>query len=719
MLFFRKSRIHTPYIAEMSYEDSSASALRIIYKHYKMLVPIQEICEEMDQSPGNEWEKVIYVLRKRGLDVKKYTLDEFKKARKVGNPYIGRYKNDKFIVIDGIDKNRVYVNDPESFDVHMSWNQFLGLSEDIVYEVITTSKYKKEGKELNCFQYLWPSVAIQKQRIATIICISILTIIVSLATASFSKVFIDQFMVAGNISWSFFWLWATMLIFLLISAHIHFFEQTIFNRLEMSSNWFFGESLFYKLFRLPKFYLKRTNSLYHILSIQYTTVAVSYVLSSQSGSNIMQTVLNIFSSFIYICVIFLYDFSIGCVTFAVILFNCITLPKIMQLRRASCYAAMSRFREVIIPSALPLKFVEIIKIENLKSFFFQKVAFCSDREASSRQAAAKYSLLATILPNINYKVAQGLVLSIGAWRVIKGELSIGGLTALQTLVSLFFTPINTLIAQTQNWQIANIFCSFSIPFLYGKKDNHYLKKYDSNYENKARIKGEIYLENISIKNKEDEFLFQNLNLKIPHGIHLGILGHSQSGKTLLSQLIYGTVKNFSGSLKYDDKKYEEHPRPILENTIHLVDGSSFNIKASIFDNICLFKPNATMFEVTKATKSALLHDDIMKRQSNYYDILSEEGRTLSRGQRQQLEIAKALVFNPNVIVFDETFKVIDEEKKKEIILNLSRYPNTIIITSHEASLLVQCDIIIVLKDHQIIFKGSYQELKKTPLIEKY
>ncbi|WP_035673764.1 ABC transporter ATP-binding protein [Flavobacterium sp. 83] len=249
-----------------------------------------------------------------------------------------------------------------------------------------------------------------------------------------------------------------------------------------------------------------------------------------------------------------------------------------------------------------------------------------------------------------------------------------------------------------------------------KRLNEFLKiepEIKNKNPNKSIIEGTISFENVSYTYEDTNIeALKNISFKVKKGETLAILGKTGSGKSTISSLISRLYEVTDGRIIVDGNEISTLNLYDLRNSIGIVPQDAFLFSDSIKNNIKFGKENATDEEVETAAKNAVVHDNIIGFNKQYDTILGERGITLSGGQKQRVSIARAIIKNPAILLFDDCLSAVDTETEEAILNNLYEIckDKTTIIISHRVSSAKNADNIIILEDGKIIQQGSHNQL---------
>ena len=249
-----------------------------------------------------------------------------------------------------------------------------------------------------------------------------------------------------------------------------------------------------------------------------------------------------------------------------------------------------------------------------------------------------------------------------------------------------------------------------------KRLNEFLKiepEIKNNNENSSDINGTISFENVSYIYEDTNIeALKNVTFTVKKGETLAILGKTGSGKSTILSLISRLYDVTEGKITIDDNEISTLNLNDLRNNIGIVPQDAFLFSDTIKNNIKFGNQNATDEEVIEAAKNAVVHDNIITFNKQYDTILGERGITLSGGQKQRVSIARAIIKNPAILLFDDCLSAVDTETEEAILNNLFKIckDKTTIIVSHRVSSAKNADKIIILEDGRIIQQGSHNQL---------
>ena len=303
-----------------------------------------------------------------------------------------------------------------------------------------------------------------------------------------------------------------------------------------------------------------------------------------------------------------------------------------------------------------------------------------------------------------------VVIWIGGGKVISGEINLGEIAAFLMYLGILIWPMIAFgwvmnIIQQGEASMKRLNKIFREP--YEIEDST-----ASDYSIKE-LKGKIELKNVSFKYSESlPEVLKDINLKIPVGSTLAIVGHTGSGKTSLINLIPRLYEVNSGDIFIDGKNVKDIPLDVLRTNVAVVQQESFLFSDSIYGNISYGLKDIDKQRVHEVSRIANFDKDVESFPNGYETIVGERGITFSGGQKQRASLARALATDPKVLILDDSFSAVDTHTEEEILKNLKEFMKnrTSIIISHRISTVKDADKIIVLSDGLIAEEGTHDEL---------
>lgn len=300
-----------------------------------------------------------------------------------------------------------------------------------------------------------------------------------------------------------------------------------------------------------------------------------------------------------------------------------------------------------------------------------------------------------------------IVIYVGGMQYINNEIKIGVVLEFLLYVNILTWPVAVVGWVTSMIQQAEASQARINEFLDEKPE------ISNNNPNASEINGKVEFKNVSFTYDDTNITaLKNINLIVESGETLAILGKTGSGKSTIIELVARLYDTTEGEIFLDDISIEKVNLNDLRNQIGFVPQDPFLFSDSIGNNIKFGKQDATEEEIITAAKNADVHKNIVEFSKGYETVLGERGVTLSGGQKQRVSIARAIIKNPKILIFDDCLSAVDTETEEKILSNLERVSKskTTFIISHRVSSAKNADKIIVLDEGKIIQQGTHNQL---------
>ncbi len=356
---------------------------------------------------------------------------------------------------------------------------------------------------------------------------------------------------------------------------------------------------------------------------------------------------------------------------------------------------------------------DVIAVETIKTFGVERVRSeeSEDKLATfvqSQFGLQKLGLSMSSLSLFITALAGVVILWFGGHRVISGALTIGQLMFFYTLLGFLLDPLARLASV--NFQIQDALVA--VDRLYQVLDMELEQPRADKKLDFDGVTDAIELQDVSFKYGCRTPVLEKLNLRVPAGKIVAVVGESGSGKSTLLKLLMGFYAPTSGRVTADGVDQRDFDLNSWRNRIGLVSQDAFVFNGTLRDNIALGRPAATLADVATAAKSAGLEEFIASLPERYETVVGERGANLSGGQRQRLAIARALLRQPEILIFDEATSHLDTATERAIQENLrsALAGRTVILVAHRLSTIRSADLIYVMHKGQVAESGTHREL---------
>jgi len=334
----------------------------------------------------------------------------------------------------------------------------------------------------------------------------------------------------------------------------------------------------------------------------------------------------------------------------------------------------------------------------------------SKKRVDTQMNLTKVSGILGPATQICFGISFMVFIAYGSELVVNETISLGDYVAFNSYMMLIMGPITNIVRIIEVWQ-RGLASMRRLDEIFTAKSDIIEKNGKSDFS----ISGSIEIRNLTFKYPGSaKSVLKDINLTLPKGKTLGVLGRSGSGKTTLVNLLLRLYPVNDGQIFIDGEDINNIPLGVLREKIGCVPQDHFLFSTTILDNIGFFNSEYSRDEIEQASKLSAVYDNIAAFPGGFDTVVGERGITLSGGQKQRISIARALVKQPAILIMDDSLSAVDTKTEEEILGNMSNVLQglTGIIISHRVSALRNADFIVYLDKGKIVEKGSHEELMK-------
>ena len=351
---------------------------------------------------------------------------------------------------------------------------------------------------------------------------------------------------------------------------------------------------------------------------------------------------------------------------------------------------------------------KVVKAFSREEQTIEKFASMNEDLKNASLKAIFVSSLTNPMTRFVYNVIYAFVALFGAIGVISGNMSIGILTCMLSYVNQYTKPFNEITGVITELQ--NAFACIERIFELLNAKSEPLDKFDAVCLDD--LEGNIEIKDVFFSYNKEKKLIEDFNLSVKKGQKVAIVGPTGAGKSTIINLLMRYYDIDKGIISVDGYDIKDIQRESLRSNYGMVLQETWLRNGTIRDNICLGKPDASEEEILRAAKSSHAHSFIRRLENGYDTIISDDGGSLSQGQKQLLCIARIMLLLPPMLILDEATSSIDTrtEKKIQSAFNMLMEGKTSFIIAHRLSTIKNADTILVMKDGHIIESGNHESL---------
>jgi NHLM bacteriocin system ABC transporter peptidase/ATP-binding protein len=713
----KSRRKKVPSILQMEAVECGAAALAMILDYHGLAVPLEELRVECGVSrDGSKASNVLKAARKYGLEAKgyKYELD---RLWDLDLPAILFWNFNHFLVLEGFKKDTVFIADPATGPRQISFEELDASYSGIVLVFEPGPNFEKGGQRHSMAGALRRRLSGSEAALLFVILCGLFLVIPGLIIPTFSRVFIDEYLVSGRdtfIKPLLFGMGLTAVVRMILTYLQEYFLLRMETKLAITTS----SSFFNHILRLPVSYFSQRYA-GEIGSRVAINNRVANVVSGKLATTMLDCLLVVF----YAALMFMYDVTLTLVCIVIALGN-IGAVKVVAKKRVDASRRLLQESGKLIGTAMNgLKIIDTLKASGSEGEFFSRWAGYQAKALNAEQELGKWSQYVNAVPPLVSSLTTAVILLLGSLKVMDGQLTVGMLVAYQSLMASFTKPLNTFVTFGSTLQELEADMNRLDDVLDYPIDADYQREKEMaaaeggqvRSAEQIKLSGEVEIRDLTFGfSPLGKPLIEKLNLRIQPGQRVAFVGPSGSGKSTVARLVAGLFQPWSGHVMFDGRPREEIRPSLIRDSLAVVDQEIFLFSGTIADNLTMWDPTIPAKAVTEACRDAGIDEIIHDRVGKYQSEVTEGGTNFSGGQRQRLEIARALVGNPTIVILDEATSALDPTTERWVDDSLRRRGCTCLIVAHRLSTIRDADQIVVLDRGTIVQQGTHEEMKDAP-----
>lgn len=704
--------VKTPTILQMEGVECGAAALSIILGYYGKVVPLEKLRIACGVSrDGLKATNILKAAREYGLEAKGYA-KSIEKLMQLEMPAIIFWNFNHFLVIEGFTKNKVYLSDPAQGRYHVSHQEFDDAFTGVVLTFKPGENFEKGNEKKGLLNSLASRVSHSKMSLIYIILVSLFLVIPGLVIPSFTKMFIDKYLVNG-ISEFIMPLLLAMSGILLINSALVYLQQYYLLRLETKLALSTSSKFLWHVFHLPiAFFTQRYSG--EIGNRVSLNDKVAKLLSGDLANSALNVIVVVF----YALLMFSYDVLLTLIGIVMATLNILALQFVSRARKDANRNFMNENGKLLGTTTSGISMIETLKASGRENDFFTTWTGYLAKVMNTQQELGWLTTRLNIIPPLLMSLTTSIVLGAGAMRVMDGQMTLGMLVAFLYLMNNFMGPVNQLVRVGSLLQETEGDMGRIDDVLNYEKASEFEEEGTSQNntitEDKLhKLTGHFEIKNVSFGyNTTMPALIEDFSLKLKPGSRVALVGGSGSGKSTIARLASGLYDPWEGDILFDSKLRKDFPRHIITQSVAVIDQDVLMFKGSIQENIAFWDSKIPEKHIIQSARDAAIHDVVAARTDAYDSEVMERGANFSGGQQQRLEIARALALNPSILIMDEATSALDPKSEKIVMDNIKKRGCTCLIVAHRLSTIMDCDEIIVMEFGKIAERGTHHELMR-------
>jgi ABC-type bacteriocin/lantibiotic exporter with double-glycine peptidase domain len=358
-----------------------------------------------------------------------------------------------------------------------------------------------------------------------------------------------------------------------------------------------------------------------------------------------------------------------------------------------------------------LQVIETLKANGNEADFFSKWSGYKAKENEGVQQVNLSAQVMTVAPAFFSGLNTALIMLVGGFGIMDGLMSSGIFIAFRSLMGNFQGPISKLMGLVQNLQTTEMQMQKLNDVRRYETDKINYPERPAEPIGKTKLTGLVEFRDVTFGYSPlDPPLIENFSFTLKPGRWVALVGSSGSGKSTVAKLASGLYHEWSGQVLFDGAERTDIPKGVLVSSIACVDQDIYLFSGSVRENLSLFDPSVPENDILAGTRDAMINDDITRMEGGYDYRINEGGSNFSGGQRQRLEIARALAVNPSLLIFDEATSALDPVTEEAVLTNIRRRGCACLMVAHRLSAFRDCDEIIVLEFGKVVQRGTHNEM---------
>lgn len=687
--------------------ECGAASLAMVLAHYGRHVPLEELRIACGVSrDGSRASNVLKAARSYGLRAKGMQMEPAALAE-VRAPAILFWEFNHYVVYDGmgrrLGRRGVHINDPDKGRRFVTTEDFDTSFTGIVLVLEPDDGFRRGGRKPGIMGALPARLRGTSGTMLAALLASILLVAVGATLPALSRTYIDMFLIGDQRSLLGV-LFTAMGTMVALTVVLTWLQQANLLRGRIISSTLGSARFFRHLLRLPVTFFSQRSPADLVQRLQSNDAVAETLARDLTAAGVDGIVV-----LLYALLLWTYDPQLTVIGVGLALLNVVAMRVVVRLRATGTQKLRADSARLTNTSYTGLQLIETMKATGGEDGYFRRWAgqhaTTLDEQQRLGVPSAWLGIVAPALATFN----SALILWIGGLRAVEGAVSIGLLVAFQSLVTRFTAPVtrlNGVAGRIQDFaaDVARLkdVENFPVDPLYSREETS---------SSTRRLKGHVTLDEITFGYSPlDKPLLTGFSLSVGPGQQVALVGGSGSGKSTVSRLISGLYSPWEGTIRIDGQRLEDIPRSALAASVSFVDQDVFLFEGTVRDNVALWDPSVPDEAVVAALQDAALYEVVARRPGGIHGRVEQDGRNFSGGQRQRLEIARALVRRPSVLVLDEVTSALDAETEQLVIDALRRRGCACVVIAHRLSTVRDSDEIVVLDHGRVVERGRHEEL---------
>ncbi|MCL2820358.1 MAG: NHLP family bacteriocin export ABC transporter peptidase/permease/ATPase subunit [Oscillospiraceae bacterium] len=704
----------TPFIMQMEALECGAASLCMVLAYYGKWIPLEQVRSDCGVSrDGSNARNIYRAAVSYGLKPTAYRMEPAE-LRDVKCPAIIHWNFNHFVVLNGFKKKCAVINDPGRGTTEVSLEEFDRSFTGIVMTFETTDEFIKEGKPRSVLRFAMSRLKGTIPAFVFVFLMGIFASMIDILNPVFTRIFMDDILSGRNRSWLMPFIIA-MLLVLLVRLILSVINAVCRLRMEGKFAITANAEFMWHVLRLPmEFFSQRYAG--DILMRQSSNEGIASMLISQFSPILINMGLMIF----YFIMLLQYNPILTAIGIGSAVLNMVFSQYMAKKSVTFARQSQSSGGNLSSVTMSSIDMIETIKASGAEGGIFERYAGYLAKQHNAGIAGERFSMKFGLIPSVVSQILNIVVMMIGVAFIMDGHMTIGTMAAFQGFLGSFLAPVGqfsgilqSLTTMRTNMERIEDVMNYKVEPSASEntREPSPLCSREPSPCLGGKLSGALKIDNVTFGyNKLSDPLIKNFSLDLQPGKSVAIVGASGSGKSTLAKLITGLYEPWEGEILFDGKHRLEIDNYSFRSSVSMVDQEIMLFEDTVAENIRMWDPSIEDFAVILAARDADIHETIVTRPGGYNQIVAENGKNFSGGQRQRLEIARVLAQEPVIAILDEATSALDAKTEETVMTNIRKIGCSCIVIAHRLSTVRDCDEIIVLEKGDVVERGTHDEL---------
>ncbi len=705
-------RVKATTVLQYEATECGAASLATILRFYGRIVPLPQLRRECGVNrDGSNAQRVVLAARSYGLQATAFRCSGEQLVLQGDFPCVVFWGFNHFLVLEGFDQQHAYVSDPAEGRCRLSRQEFFDKFTGVVLDFSPGPDFKRGGHDESPLWMLPGLLLPYRKQLLSLMLVASILLVPNLMVAGLTSSFISDFMQDERLYFGIpiVWLLGFSCVLWLILLVVQF---VLLRRLELLLSKKLTVDLFEKLFTVPwAFFQVRMGG--ELASRMLLGMRITQVVIAQ----LLRFVMTIWAALLLMVVTCLISFWLTALVAALLVFN-LLFNWWLTVRRYDANRKLAIEQGKAQGRALQgINSIQTLKASGLEFDFLSQWQGNFGSVIEQNQLLGAQLAWSSISASSATLLLQALVITVGGLLIIDGRISLGLLVSFQFLQAQLVAPISTLpqLSSTVQRLIGNL---GRLNDLKTTADDPHVRSFQAARDGigtEGRLQGRITLEGVAYGfTTNDPPFIPAIDLDVPAGSSLALVGASGSGKTTLIRMLAGLVDPLQGQILFDGTTWDQLDDQVVRGSIAYVPQQVFVFNASLRDNITLWNPDFTDEDLQAAAADAQLLEMVNSQPEAFQRQLRDNGSDLSGGERQRLEICRALLRKPSILLLDEATSSLDNVTQRQVLDAVHKRGITVVSCAHRLDAALSSHQVLVLAHGKVVELGHPDDLLAIP-----